>query len=115
MHVVGPVSCSHRSSQDYGLEVEIRDFTEVDQAATRALIQEGLRERRGLSFDPNANPDTDDIWASYVVVGGEVVVAVSQTQIVGTGTLIETGGDCGQLVRMATDGSHRRKESHARS
>lgn len=81
----------------------------ADQAATRALIQAGLRERWGPTFDPDANPDTDDLWASYVATGGDVVVAVHQAQVVGTGTLIGLSSDCGQLVRMATDRGHRRR------
>lgn len=89
--------------------MEVRDFSVADQVATRALIQAGLRERWGPTFDPDANPDTDDLWASYVATGGEVVVAVSQAQVVGTGTLIELASDCGQLVRMATAEGHRRK------
>lgn len=88
--------------------VEVRDFTVVDQAATRALVQAGLRERWGSEFDPDANPDTDDIWNTYVATGANVVVAVTEGRVVGTGTLIALTGDCGQLVRMSTDRDHRR-------
>lgn len=89
--------------------VELCTFTPADQAETRAVIQAGLRERWGDAFDPSANPDTDDLWASYVEPGGEIVVAVAGGRIVGTGTLIEPEPRLGQLVRVSTHPDHRRR------
>lgn len=89
--------------------VELRDFTPIDQAATRDLIQAGLSERWRDQFDPAANPDTDDLWASYVADGGEIVVATINWRIVGTGTLIALSSRCGRLIRMSTDAAFRRR------
>lgn len=91
------------------MTLELRDFSAADQAATRALIQAGLRERWRGRFDPAANPDTDDLWANYIADGGEIVVAVDDGRIVGTGTLIALTGRSGQLVRMSTDAAYRRR------
>lgn len=89
--------------------MELRAFTAADQDEACAVIQAGLRERWGDAFDPSANPDTDDLWASYVEPGGEIVVAVDGDRIVGTGILITAGPGTAQLVRMSTHPEHRRR------
>jgi hypothetical protein len=42
----------------------VRPFRPADQVAARALIEEGLGEHFGF-IDRDANPDLDDIAASY--------------------------------------------------
>lgn len=92
------------------LGVEIRDFAPSDREETRDLILRGLRERWGADFDPSFNSDLDDMGASYLATGGQVIVAIDGRTIVGTGTLmVEPGDRVVRLVRMSTDPQHRRR------
>jgi GNAT superfamily N-acetyltransferase len=87
----------------------LRDFEPRDQDVVRELILAGLAERWGDRFDPNANPDTDDLWGSYVVRGGEIVVFELESEVVATGTLIREAHGAGRILRMSVDHRHRRK------
>ncbi|HZA87409.1 MAG TPA: hypothetical protein VE466_11045 [Acidimicrobiales bacterium] len=62
----------------------MRDFTPGDQTAVRELVLGGMRERWGDAYDPSANPDLDDISASYINWGAEVVVVDIEGEIVAT-------------------------------
>jgi len=87
----------------------IRDLRTDDQDAVRSLVLAGMRERWGDVYDPEANPDLDDIWATYVEAGAEVVVVERDGVIVATGTLRAEPDGRGRIVRMAVDGTHRRQ------
>jgi len=87
----------------------LRDFTDDDQAAVRALVQGGLRERWGDSFDPSANPDLDDVAAHYVERGAEVVVAEVGGEVVGTGVLQPEQDRRGRILRVSVRAEHRRR------
>lgn len=52
----------------------MRSFTAADQTQVRDLVLSGLRERWDATFDPDANPDLDDISSFYVDRGADVVV-----------------------------------------
>jgi hypothetical protein len=65
----------------------LRAFTPGDQPAVRQLVLDGMRERWGDAYDPAANPDLDDISASYVTRGAEVVVVDIGGKIVAAGVL----------------------------
>jgi ribosomal protein S18 acetylase RimI-like enzyme len=86
----------------------MRDFTPGDQTAVRELVLGGMRERWGDAYDPSANPDLDDISASYINWGAEVVVVDIEGEIVATGTLLPERNRRGRIVRMSVDGAHRR-------
>jgi hypothetical protein len=58
--------------------IRVRDFRPGDQASVRELALGGMRERWGDCYDPSSNPDLDDISASYVDRGAEVVVGERQ-------------------------------------
>lgn len=107
----------------------IRDFTPADQAAARAIILDGMKERWGGDFDPELNADLDDLYASYVdpgtarggrSAGSEVVVATvssgpeswSETgaeAVVGVGILVREADGLGRIVRMSVVRSRRRQ------
>lgn len=87
----------------------LRDFVPGDQAAVRELVLGGLRERWGDAYDPSANPDLDDISASYVDAGVEVVVVEIASEIVATGMLRPEGDRRGRIVRVSVDQAHRRR------
>jgi ribosomal protein S18 acetylase RimI-like enzyme len=87
----------------------IRDFDRGDQAAVRDLVLEGLRERWGDAFDAAVNPDLDDIGATYVDVGADVVVLVADGRILATGTLAPGDPGQGRILRLAVDRRHRRQ------
>ena len=78
-----------------------------DQAATRALVLEGLRGHFGDAFDPSFNPDLDDIAASYTTTGC-FLVATIDGELIGTGALVLDGSSA-RVVRMSTAASRRRK------
>lgn len=82
----------------------MRDFTPGDQTAVRELVLGGMRERWGDAYDPSANPDLDDISASYINQGAEVVVVDIEREIVATGTLLPECNRHGRIVRMSVDG-----------
>ena len=86
--------------------VTIRPFRATDQAAARALIEEGLGEHFGC-IDRNANPDLVDIAASYSGGAGAFFVAELDGKVVGTTGLI-VAGQVGRLVRVAVARDHRR-------
>ena len=87
----------------------LRDFEPRDQDAVGRLIVNGMVERWGERFDPAANPDTADLWATYVEPGGEIVVYELDGDIIATGTLIPEADGAGRIVRMSVDRRHRRR------
>jgi len=87
----------------------LRDFRQDDQRSLRQLVLDGLAERWGDDYDPTANPDLDDIWATYVARGSEVVVAEHDDVIVGAGTLRPEPDGRGRILRMSVAASHRRR------
>jgi GNAT superfamily N-acetyltransferase len=89
--------------------IRVRDFTPGDQASVRELVLGGMRERWGDCYGPSSNPDLDDISASYVDRGAEVVVGETGGEIVATGALRPEGGRRGRIVRMSVDKAHRRQ------
>jgi len=88
--------------------VRIRPFVDADQAAARGLVLVGLGDRFGW-VDETANPDLDDIGASYLTRGHVFVVAESGGEIVGTGALLTEGTGVGRLARLSVSGHHRRR------
>lgn len=89
------------------MAVVIRAFEPGDQAAVRDLVLAGLAERWGPAFDPARNTDLDDMAASYLSRGGEIVVAVEGGSIVATGTLVPDGPRQGRIVRVSVDANRR--------
>lgn len=87
----------------------IRNFRLADQAAVRALVLDGLRERWGTAFDEAFNPDLDDITDSYLDRGADVVVAELSGQVVATGTLLFERPKQARIVRMSVAAHHRRE------
>lgn len=98
----------------------VRDFEAKDQPRVRQLIQDGLRSRWGPSFDPTANPDTDDLLAHYVAPGGQITVVEIGGEPVATGILcleppptfvqhLAEGPKMPRLRRISVSGEHRRK------
>lgn len=86
----------------------VRDLRREDQDGVRSLVLDGLAERWGEAFDPSRNPDVDDVWATYVEVGADVVVAEADGVIVATGTLLAETDGSGRIVRMSVAATHRR-------
>lgn len=86
----------------------VRDLRREDQDDVRALVLGGLAERWGDAFDPSCNPDLDDLWATYVETGAEVVVAEIAGALVATGMLLAQPDGSGRLVRTSVATSHRR-------
>lgn len=66
----------------------------------RELVLAGLGDHFG-TIDETMNPDLDDIAAAYLAHGHLVVVAESDGQIVGTGTLVTETRWTGRIVRMS--------------
>ena len=89
-------------------EIAIRPFVAADQAAARALVLAGLGEHFGWT-DETANPDLDDIHATYVAPGHRFVVAEVGGELAGTGALVEEAPGVGRLVRMSVAPHHRRR------
>ena len=87
----------------------LRDFEPRDQDTVRGLIQSGMAERWGDQFDPDANSDTDDLWATYVARGAEIAVFEIDGDVVATGTLIPEADGAGRIRRVSVDLRHRRK------
>jgi ribosomal protein S18 acetylase RimI-like enzyme len=84
----------------------VRAFRASDQAAARALIEEGLGEHFGF-IDRDANPDLDDIAATYAKPHAAFFVAEVGGAIVGTtGVRLEHGA--ARMVRVGVDRKHRR-------
>lgn len=87
----------------------LRSFQPADQSDVEALIQSGLRERWGASFDAAANPDLKDISANYATKGSSVIVGESAGRIVACGILRPESDQCGRILRMSVAASHRRQ------
>lgn len=87
--------------------VVVRTFEPGDQRAVRDLVLAGLAERWGPSFDPGHNPDVDDLAASYLSRGGEIVVVADGGVVVATGTLVPEGRRRGRLVRVSVEAGRR--------
>ncbi len=87
-------------------DLTIRLFQPDDQAAVKALILDGLRER-WKNLDPSKNPDLDDITASYA--HGTFRVAEIGGRIVGTGGLIPRGEGISEIRRMSVARDLRRR------
>jgi GNAT superfamily N-acetyltransferase len=84
----------------------VRAFRADDQAAARALIEEGLGEHFGF-IDRDANPDLVDIAATYAKPRAAFFVAEIDGTVVGTaGVLVERGTV--RMVRLGVDRKHRR-------
>ena len=92
----------------------MRDFRIEDQDAVRTLVLAGMQERWGADYDPTHNPDLDDIWASHVALGADVVVDEVAGGIVAVGMLLPEHGGRGRIRRMSVDAAHRR-EGRARA
>src|SRR4029078_7589443 len=86
--------------------VAIRPFRTSDQAAARALIEEGLGEHFGF-VDRNASPDLIDIAASYGFSAHAFFVGELDSVVVGTtGVVVQAA--FGRLVRVAVARRYRR-------
>ena len=88
--------------------VTIRPFAPGDQAAARALILAGLVEHFGWA-DERANPDIEEIAASYVAAGHIFLVAECGAALVGTAGLMLEAGGSGRVVRVSVGRAHRRR------
>ena len=86
----------------------VRSFVPDDQAAVRALILEGMRERWAERYDPTVNADLDDIAGSYVACGSEVVVDEIGGRVVAVGILLREPDGHGLIVRMSVAATRRR-------
>jgi ribosomal protein S18 acetylase RimI-like enzyme len=89
-------------------EPHIRHFEPADQPAARRLIQSGLAEHFGFA-DEDANPDLDDIAASYPAQGHPFLIAESGGDLIGTAALIAAGEGAGRIVRVSVAPDHRRR------
>jgi GNAT superfamily N-acetyltransferase len=89
--------------------VVLRDFERRDQQAVRQLILSGMRDRWGDRYEATANPDVDDMWASYIASGGQIVVWEQDGVVIGTGTLVLEPDGGGRILRMSVERSHRRQ------
>ena len=90
--------------------MKIRPFDHTDQAAARALIQAGMHERWGETYDEALNPDTDDIAGNYTTDGRQFFVGVDDAGlVVATGALVPAGRDTSRIFRMSVDGGRRRE------
>jgi len=78
----------------------VRSFCPADQAAARSLIQSGLAEHFGFS-DEHANPDLDDIAASYPAQGHLFLIAETGGEVVGTAAMLRAGPESGRIVRVS--------------
>ena len=86
----------------------IRRFEPADQAGARRLIQAGLAEHFGFA-DEDANPDLNDIAASYPAQGHLFLIAESGGDLIGTAALITAGVEAGRIVRVSVARDHRRQ------
>lgn len=87
----------------------IRDFGPGDQTPVRELVLAGMRERWGDAYDPSANPDLDDLSATYVDRGAEVVVVEIDGTVVATGILQPQGDGRARILRLSVAQAHRRQ------
>jgi putative acetyltransferase len=86
--------------------IVIRKFKPEDQVQVKNLILNGLVEHWGF-LDSTKNSDLEDIVSSYQTA--TFLVAVLGEVIVGCGALVPVSETSGKIVRMSTDGSHRRQ------
>jgi len=86
----------------------IRAFLPDDQEAARSLILAGLAEHFGWA-DEAANPDIDDIAASYLAGGHIFLIAELDGLLVGTAGLLLEEGKSGRVVRVSVTQAHRRQ------
>ena len=87
----------------------IRPFDPADQPVVGALIQAGLRERWGSTFDETANPDTDDLAGFYTLGRNRLIVATEDDVVVGCGALVVVEPGVARIMRMSVASSHRRQ------
>lgn len=87
----------------------VRDFRPSDQPEVRRLILDGLRERWGATFDPERNPDLDDLVMCYLDQGSQIVVIQAGDEIVATGILVAEAGNTGRILRMSVSANRRRQ------
>ncbi len=87
-------------------DLHIRPFCATDQAAARRLIVAGLAEHFGYA-DEHANPDLDDIAASYPARGHVFLVAEAGDELIGTAGLLLGGPEVGRVVRVSVAREHR--------
>lgn len=93
----------------YPVDIAVRDFEPADQASARRIIQLGMAERWAESYDPEHNPDTNDLAAHYQADGGRLLVATGPTDsVVGVVALKRDADGVGRIVRLAVDPDHRR-------
>lgn len=78
--------------------LNIRAFAPEDQEPARSLILSGLGDHFGW-IDYSANPDLDDIAASYA--DASFVCAWLGHDLVGTGALTPEAPEAGRIVRMS--------------
>lgn len=83
----------------------IRPFAAPDQAAAKALVQDGLGEHWGW-VDQTLNPDLNDIAASYR--DGVFLVAERDAEIIATGAFVPEAPGVVQIVRMSVRADCRR-------
>jgi ribosomal protein S18 acetylase RimI-like enzyme len=86
----------------------IRPFRPADQAEARVLILDGLAEHFGWA-DPTANPDIDDIAASYLDRGHLFIVAEADSALIGSAGLVIEEGGSGRVVRVSVARACRRQ------
>jgi len=89
-------ACSQKDTNSH-VAVEICPFRNAYQAQVRDFILCGLSERWG-KLDETANPDIDDIEASYG--SGNFFVTCSDGRLVGTGGLSAESDSVVRIVRM---------------
>jgi GNAT superfamily N-acetyltransferase len=85
---------------------KLRDFHEGDQERVRRLILDGLADHWG-TIDDALNPDLDDIAVSYAP--GRTIVAETDGELVGTGTLMPVEPSVAEILRMSVHASFRRR------
>jgi putative acetyltransferase len=81
-------------------------FKPAYQAEAKNLILAGLVEHWG-TLDPTKNPDLDDISSSYA--NGQVLVAIHDEEVIGTGAIVPKDNKTAEIVRMSVATNMRRK------
>lgn len=87
----------------------IREFTPQDQDAVRVMVLDGLRERWGSVYRHDVNPDLDDIMASHVDAGADVLVAEAAGKVVACGLVLPESPGLGRILRVSVQREHRRQ------
>lgn len=88
--------------------ITIRPFEPRDQRRARQLILDGLAEHFS-QIDPTLNSDLTDIEMSYLSGGSVFLVAILDSEIVGTGALITESQNTARIVRVSVARAHRRR------